>query len=489
MREDIAAQLHLKNPAVLVGTFDRPNLTYRILPRVSLVDQVAEALRRHADRAAIVYCISRKDTESLALDLTAMGIPAKAYHAGLDAKVRTRVQAEFKSEKLNVVVATVAFGMGIDRGDVRCVIHAAMPKTVEHYQQETGRAGRDGLPAECLLLYSAADIIRWQKLMQRGADDSQADPRSVAAGMAIQTELLEHARRLCTSARCRHRSLSEYFGQEYQRPASAPEDRGCGACDVCLHELQGVPDSNDIARKILSCVYRVNQNFGAAHVSDVLRGSKGARVIQLRHHELSTYGLLRDIPKEVLGGYINQLLDQGVLSRSPGEYPVLVLNPESAKVLKGTRTVELVEPKMLADRLDSPVADGAPTPALSSAEIDLFESHRALRRDIAAELAVPPYVIFGDTTLEEMARVRPGSDTAFVSIKGVGQTKLGSFGPRFLSHIRLHCERNGLQLDAVAGSRRHQARVRESKPTRAPPPRSRRRCSPGVCRLIRPRKS
>ncbi len=228
MRDDIAAQLHLKNPAVLVGTFDRPNLTYRILPRVNLVDQVAEALRRHADRAAIVYCISRKDTESLALDLTAMGIPAKAYHAGLVAMVRTRVQGEFKSEKLNVVVATVAFGMGIDRGDVRCVIHAAMPKTVEHYQQETGRAGRDGLPAECVLFYSAADIIRWQKLMQRGADESQADPRSVAAGMAIQTELLEHARRLCTSAaRATGRLSEEYFGQEYHAdPHPAPDGRG-----------------------------------------------------------------------------------------------------------------------------------------------------------------------------------------------------------------------------------------------------------------------
>jgi ATP-dependent DNA helicase RecQ len=506
VRKDIVEQLRLKDPTVLVGVFDRPNLTYRILPRVTLIDQIAEVLRRHTGRAAIVYCITRKDTEQIAADLTALGIEAKAYHAGLDAGVRTRVQADFKNEKLNVVAATVAFGMGIDRGDVRCVIHAAMPKTVEHYQQETGRAGRDGLPAECVLFYSGADAMRWRQIMQRGADESEADRESVAAGMAIQMELLEHARRLCTGTRCRHRSLSEYFGQEYvspglrdpvtttahrlRQPESTTSEAGrdevggtagsCGACDVCLRELKGVEGSNDIARKILSCVYRVGQSFGAAHVADVLRGSGAARIVQLRHHELSTWGLLREVSKERIAGYINQLVDLGVLDRvliegGHGSFPILKLNEESARVLRNERTIELMEAKVAEADAPEPTRprgatyDGPPATPLTPAEVELFDSLRALRRDIAAEMNVPPYVVFADTVLEEMARVRPGSPHSFVCIRGIGQTKLGSFGPRFLEHIRDFCGRNGLGLDAVAGSRPRSLRTREVKEQRTAP--------------------
>jgi ATP-dependent DNA helicase RecQ len=470
VRDDIVAQLRLKEPAVLVGVFDRPNLTYRIQPRVDLLDQVAQALRRHEGRAAIIYCISRKDTEKLAADLTGIGIPARAYHAGLDPRVRTRVQEDFKAERLNVVTATVAFGMGIDRGDVRCVIHAAMPKTVEHYQQETGRAGRDGLPAECILFYSGTDAIRWDQLLLRGAGESSADSESVAEGLAIQRSLLEHARRLCTSARCRHQALSEYFGQEYAPPANNAGTKGCGACDVCLYELDTVPDSTDIARKILSCVYRVGQAWGAAHVADVLRGSKAAKIIERRHHELSTFGLLANMPREAILSFINQLLDQGLLERSPGEFPTLRLTADSAAALKGQRPVELFRPKQLAENNTAPSFDGEPAVPLTAPEVDLFESMRVLRRDIATELNVPPFAVFADTTLEELARVRPGSPASFVCVKGIGQTKLGTFGPRFLAHIRDYCDRNGLALDAVAGSRPRRAVSRPAKGPSRPRP-------------------
>ncbi len=463
VREDIVTQLQLKNPAVLVGVFDRPNLTYRVLPRVGLVDQVSDALRRHHERAAIVYCITRKDTEGLAADLKASGFNAAAYHAGLDAKVRARVQESFKSERLDVVVATVAFGMGIDRGDVRCVVHASMPKTVEHYQQETGRAGRDGLPAECVLFYSAADVVRWQQIMERGAGDSQADADSVAAGLAIQMELLEHARRLCSSARCRHQALSEYFGQAYTiKPG------GCGACDVCLNEIESVDGSQEIAQKILSCVWRVGQRFGAAHVTDVLRGSRGHRILELKHDQLTTFGLLKNMQREALMSYINQLVDEGVLARTPGGMSTLYLTAESGPVLKGQREVVFFTPKETLSAGGGASVDGDTIP-LTPEESELFDSLRALRREIAEGLGVPPYTVFADTTLEEMARVRPGSRESFVCIKGIGTVKLNTFGGQFLDHIRDYCERFGLGLDAVQGSRPRQAKTRDGKVRRPRP--------------------
>ncbi len=457
VREDVIAQLQLKDPVQLVGTFDRPNLTYRILPRIDLVQQVADALRRHEGRAAIVYCITRKDTESLTSDLTALKFRVAAYHAGLDPGVRRKVQDRFRAEQIDCVVATVAFGMGIDRPDVRCVVHAAMPKTVEAYQQETGRAGRDGLPAECVLFYANSDIIRWQQIIERSAAESDADPQAVAQATAVKYELLEHARRLCVSARCRHQALSEYFGQAYAMP-----NGGCGACDVCLHELLALEGSHEIAQKILSCVYRVGQRFGAAHITDVLRGSRGARILELRHDELSTFGLLKGMPREQVMSCINQLVDQGYLDRTPGAMSVLHLNDRSADVLKSRVQVVFVAPK-------ESLTAGGPTEGtpLTADESELFDSLRALRREIATQLNVPPYAVFADTTLEEMARVRPGSPETFISLKGVGESKLASFGDRFLAHIRDYCTRFNLPLDAALGSRPRRA---PSSPVKRPRP-------------------
>ncbi len=341
VREDIIAQLGLRDPVVLVGRFDRPNLTYRVAPRIRLEDQAIEALRRHEGQAAIVYCISRKDTESLAGALRAAGIDARAYHAGMGAEERRRVQDYFRNERLDVVVATVAFGMGIDRGDVRLVLHAAMPKTVEHYQQETGRAGRDGLPAECVLLYSATDAVRWRQLMERAAAEAMAETGEAPSGaLEAQLELLGEMQRFSAGARCRHTFLSEYFGQAYEAPGGEVE--GCGACDVCLSELEEVEGATVIAQKILSCVARVGQAFGAAHVIAVLRGANSAKVRERGHDQLSVYGLLREEPKDVLAAYVGQLVDQELLAVEPGQYPILKLTAGSMDVLRGNREARLV---------------------------------------------------------------------------------------------------------------------------------------------------
>jgi ATP-dependent DNA helicase RecQ len=447
VREDIVAQLRMRDPAVLVGTFDRPNLTYRVLPRVGTgEEQVADILRRHSGEAAIVYCISRKQTEELADALRRKGFGARAYHAGLPVERRGAVQEAFVAEELDIVVATVAFGMGIDRGDVRVVVHASMPKSVEAYQQETGRAGRDGLPSECVLLYSAADVVRWGQLIDRSAAESEVDvPEEV---LRAQRSLLAQMQRLASGSRCRHRALTEYFGQEL------PGD-GCNACDVCLEELEAVPDSTTIARKILSCVARTRPDgaYGAAYIADILRGSSQAKIAERGHHKLSTFGLLRDIDKDQLVGLINQLVDLGALVRDTGDFPVLYLTNAATPILRGeqpvtfwrARAAEIVASQ---DRRRRRVdVTGAATSPLSGEERGLFEDLRQLRRELATRLKVPPYLVFGDAALEEMCRVRPVTLTAFASVKGVGGAKLEQFGDAFTARIRAYCEPRRIATD------------------------------------------
>jgi ATP-dependent DNA helicase RecQ len=430
VRTDIAEQLRLQKPTVLVGTFDRPNLVYRIVPRVDAQTQVLEVLRRHPGDAAIVYCISRNDTEAMAAALRRSGLRAAFYHAGMEADERRRTQDAFASEQIDVVAATVAFGMGIDRSDVRCVIHAAMPKSIEHFQQETGRAGRDGLEAECVLLYSAADVIRWESLIEKSAGDASAARNVIGAAR----ELLEHMRRFCTAVYCRHRKLSEYFGQEYSKA-------NCEACDLCLNEVEGLADATLTAQKILSCVARAGEHFGAEHIVDVLLGADTERVRRWQHEELTTYGLMKGTSRKTLTNMVYQLLDAGLLERSAEERPVLRLNEASREVLRGTRAVRLLQPKLKVkkNRLEEKSWD--------KVDSGLFETLRTLRRQLAEERRVPAYVVFSDATLREMARVRPGSVDALLGIRGVGERKLADLGRRFLEVISNYCRDNRLPLD------------------------------------------
>jgi ATP-dependent DNA helicase RecQ len=439
VREDIVHQLQLRDPVELVGTFDRPELTYRVLPRQDLETQVAAAVHRHPDAASIVYCITRKETEELAAELQQRGIAARAYHAGLPADERTTISADFRAERLPVVVATVAFGMGIDRSDVRLVVHAGMPKSLEAYQQETGRAGRDGLPAECLLLYSAGDAARWRSLLQRSSSEANGDPVALEA----QLQLLQQMQRFAGRARCRHRAISEYFGQRYDEP-------NCGACDVCLDELEEVPDGHVLAQKILSAVVRTGQRFGGNYVIDVLRGRANDKVTSRGHERLPTFGVCRDVPAGRLGNYIDQLIDADLLVRSDGEYPVLSLGQHAMSVLRGEQQAVLRVPKQtLAARGKRQRARAGSDRASEARELDtteqaLFETLRALRRRLASELAVPPYVVFSDATLVAMVQARPATPSALLAVRGVGKKKLESFGDVFLTAIADHGTRQGM---------------------------------------------
>ena len=430
VRADIIEQLRLSKPVVLVGTFDRPNLLYRIIPRINARAQVIEVLRRHPGQAAIVYCLSRNDTETMAETLKANGLRAACYHAGMDADARRHTQEAFSSETLDVVAATVAFGMGIDRSDVRCVIHAAMPKSIEHYQQETGRAGRDGLEAECVLLYSAADVLRWESLIEKSAGDAEAAPEIIAASR----ELLDHVRRLCSGVHCRHGKLSEYFGQEYLKPS-------CEACDVCLNEVEGLADATVTAQKILSCVARAGEHFGAEHIVDVLLGASTDRIRRWHHEELSTYGLMKGTARPALTNMLYQLIDDGLLERTTDERPVLRLTDASREVLRGNRSVRLLQPKtkVKKTRFDEK--------SWESVDTGLFETLRNLRRQLADERRVPAYVLFSDATLRDMARVRPGSPSALLGIRGVGERKLADLGQRFIEVIVSYCRENRLPLE------------------------------------------
>jgi ATP-dependent DNA helicase RecQ len=365
----------------------------------------------------------------------------------MEAEERRRTQDAFASEEIDVVAATVAFGMGIDRSDVRCVIHAAMPKSIEHYQQETGRAGRDGLEAECVLLYSAADFLRWESLIEKSAGDAGAPMEVNAAARA----LLEQMRRFCAGVDCRHRRLSEYFGQRYAKA-------NCAACDLCLNEVEGLADGTVTAQKILSCVARAGERFGAEHIVDVLLGANTERVRRWRHEELSTYGLMKGTNRKTLTNLLYQLLDKGLLERTTEERPVLRLTDASREVLHGQRTVRLLQPKaeVQKTRFDEQSWEGV--------DHGLFDSLRTLRRQIAQERDVPAYVLFSDATLREMARVRPGSKAALLGIRGVGESKVADLGPRFLELIAFYCRAQELPLDVASGSRSPRRRVGKRRP-------------------------
>lgn len=431
VRDDIVSQLRLKDPTIMVGDFDRPNLTYRIFPRVDVYGQTLETISRHKNEAVIVYCISRKDTESMAGYLSSSGVKAAHYHAGMDPADRRRTQDAFAEERIDVVVATVAFGMGIDRSNVRCVIHAALPKSIEHYQQETGRAGRDGLPSECVLFYSASDVIRWEDLIAKSAEEAERAEEIIAA----MKEQLGHIQRYANAMHCRHRRLVEHFGQKYERPS-------CEACDVCLGETEEIAESTVLAQKILSCVARVEQRFGAKHVTDVLVGANTDLIRSFSHDKLSTYGLLKGMDRKELTNLVYQLVDSEVLDRAAGDRPILKLNQASWEVMRGDRAVRLQRLKSDGVKKSRHAED-----AWSGVDAELFEELRKLRHELAQERHVAAYVIFSDAVLRDMAKFRPGSLPTLKCIRGLGDRKIAEYGDAFVACIREYCDKCGVRLD------------------------------------------
>ena len=422
VRHDITTQLGLNGPLELVGSFDRPNLLYRVLPRGVLKRQLLDVLARHRQEAGIIYCTSRREVDALAAWLTSEGTPALPYHAGLGEAERSRHQDAFLTEQVDVIVATVAFGMGIDRSNVRFVVHAGAPRSIEHYQQESGRAGRDGLEAECLLIYSAADFMKWRVMLEGNGELTEA------AGA-----LLRQMERYAASVGCRHQHLAEYFGDRHAGD-------GCSACDYCLDELEPAATPTVLARQILSCVARVGQRFGAMHVAHVLRGHASEQVVARGHQELSTFGLLPHASVAEVRGYIQQLTAFGLLRMTDDAYSVLELTAKGLELLKeetscpGLALARQRPPRKDALRVRSRVE------ADSWQDVDrvLFERLRAVRLETARQRGVPPYVIFHDATLREMARLKPASIDALLSVRGVGARKADDLGDIFLFAIREH---------------------------------------------------
>jgi ATP-dependent DNA helicase RecQ len=440
VRRDIVAQLALKDPVVLVGDFDRTNLTYRVLPRHDVLKQTLEVVARHEGEAGIIYCLRRRDVDELAAALQKKNIKAMPYHAGMSGEERHATQEAFASEQVDVVVATVAFGMGIDRSNVRFVLHTAMPKSLEHYQQETGRAGRDGLEAECVLLYSGGDVVTFKAMLTKSAREAGNE-----AHLPNVFKHLDDMDRYCRGASCRHRALVQYFGQDY-------EAANCNACDLCLGDTEEVPDALIVAQKILSCVARVKEGFGIGQVSAVLRGENNENVRKRGHEKLTTFGLLKGHSKAEVRDWIYQLIGQGTLLQVGEEYPLLRLNEFSWEVMRGQRAVRLVQ-LVRRKKGEAPVKSRAELVSWDGVDRELFEALRRLRRDLARDRQVSPFIVFTDSTLRELARVRPSTPERMRLIPGVGDKRLRDFGARFLALIAEQCQARAVSQDVSSNGR------------------------------------
>ena len=422
VRQDIAGQLRLQRAAVIVGSFDRPNLFYRTQRRHSLLAQVSEVIDRHKNESGIIYCIRRADVDELCASLNARGYAVTPYHAGMDGDDRKRSQDAFFEERSNVMVATIAFGMGIDKSNVRYVVHAGMPKSLEHYHQESGRAGRDGLEAECCIFYSGAGYGTWQMVMR----DMELEPREAAQAMLSQ--MYDY----CTGVTCRHRALLAHFGQE-------PEARDCQACDVCLGNLDCIEDPLPTAQKILSCVLRLDERFGGDYTSLVLTGSREERILANCHDKLSTHGLLSRFSKRVVRDWVEQLAAQGYIEKV-GDYNVLKVIESGRQVLKGKETPRLLKPTERKARKAKAAVVG-----WQGVDEGLFEKLRKLRRRLAEEKHVPAFVVFSDATLRDMARLKPTTAEDFLKVNGVGEKKCEQYAEDFLRAI---AEYRGATTDA-----------------------------------------
>ncbi|MFN9375097.1 MAG: DNA helicase RecQ [Planctomycetaceae bacterium] len=423
VRDDIARELHLVEPQILVGSFDRPNLVYRVQRRTDRLQQILDVLQSKREESGIIYCIRRNDVDEVCAALNREGFRAAPYHAGMSDIARARNQEAFLKDRVRIIVATVAFGMGIDKSDVRFVIHAGAPKSIEHYQQESGRGGRDGLEAECWLFYTAGDFQSWRRL--------QADLPADAYEIALQ--MLAGIERFCTAGNCRHRALVEHFGQDYAQP-------NCQACDACLSELDELPDGLVIAQKILSSVVRQGENFGAEYTSQVLVGATEERILSNGHNRLKTYGLLKGTARKAIREWIEQLVSQGFLERR-GEYNVLGVTAAGRRLLKGE-----LEPRLLRPATEKKTSLATKV-SWEGVDRELFETLRGWRREIAEQRQVPPFVIFSDATLRDLARTLPSTDDGLAKIQGLGTHKREEYGAALLTQIARHCAERELPQD------------------------------------------
>ena len=412
-RLDILHHLQLQNARQVIASFDRPNIRYTVIDKAKPYLQLGAFLDSHDNESGIVYCLSRKRVDEVARKLRLDGLKAAPYHAGLSAAERKQTQEDFIRDDVQIVVATVAFGMGIDKPNVRFVVHYDLPKNLESYYQETGRAGRDGLPAEALLLFGYGDIAMGRGLIEKGNNPEQK---------RIEIHKLNAMVGFAESGTCRRRALLGYFGETLEKD--------CGNCDICLNPPERYDVSED-ARKALSCVYRVGQRFGIGHVIEVLRGAKTQRIFDLRHDQLSTYGIGREQNQDHWSHLLRQLIHYGYLEQDIGNYSILKLTEAARPLLRGEAELTITRPRIKPGRKKRPERK------IVGLEYDqeLFNQLRILRKQIADRDGVPPYVVFGDASLAEMAATLPTDSETFLQVNGVGQTKLQRYGSQFMEEI------------------------------------------------------
>jgi len=430
VRADIVKLLQLRQPACFVASFNRPNLAYRVVAKSKPSAQALEFLRAHPRDSGIIYCQSRKGAEALAARLAQSGIPAKPYHAGLPAGERSENQELFLRDEVRVICATIAFGMGINKPNVRFVLHYDLPKNIEGYYQETGRDGRDGLPGECVLLFSAGDVIKQQRFIEEKKPDEQI----------IAREQLRQIVHYAESGGCRRAELLRYFGETFPSP-------NCGGCDNCLSPRPTF-DGTLAAQKLLSCVYRIRQkshfSVGLNHVVEVLTGAETEKMRHWGHTGLSTYGIGREHSRAEWQAIGRELARLGYLRQAPGKFTTLELTADGLAALRERKKIILTTP--MAAPPSAP--EKMPRAGAIACDEELFERLRRLRKRLADERFVPAYIIFSDVALRQMARYYPASDEEFSRISGVGEKKLAEFGAIFLSEIAAHLQSNPRQIFA-----------------------------------------
>ena len=420
-RIDICQQLKLSKPKVFISTFNRPNIKYMIFERENEIKQLKKFIdQNHSGETGIVYCLSRKKVERVTESLKQLGYNAVAYHAGLTSQKRERAQKKFELEDGLIVVATIAFGMGIDRPDVRFVAHLDLPKSIEGYYQETGRAGRDGEPAEAWMVYGLADVVKLNSMIET----SEADEAYKRVARHKLNEMLT----LCETIKCRRKILLNYFGESTQE--------SCGLCDTCLNPVE-LWDASIEAQKLLSAVYRTGQIYGAGYVIEVLRGSQNERVVRVGHNKLNVHGLGKNLSKSEWNILIRQLLNQGYLRIKDWEYKSLGLTEKSRKILKGQEKVEIRKLSRAAgDSKKSSAKKKSKELLLMHGRDDLFEELRVLRKALAVENGLPPYMVFSDKSLHDMCQLLPKNRENMLMVHGVGQNKYDRYGQDFLKAIR-----------------------------------------------------
>ncbi|MBX3738060.1 MAG: DNA helicase RecQ [Candidatus Didemnitutus sp.] len=424
VRADIVKHLQLREPAVFVASFNRPNLTYRVLPKDQPLKQIIEFVRKREDESGIIYCATRATTERVAEALAGRGFSARAYHAGLDAEERARNQEQFLRDDTKIICATIAFGMGINKPNVRWVIHHDLPKNIEGYYQETGRAGRDSLPSDCLLLFSGGDAAKQTHFIDEMTDEHE---KTVARN---QLRLMMH---YAESAVCRRSELLAYFGEKF--PLGE-----CGACDNCL-EPRETYDGTVVAQKFLSCIYRIRQTgrfgVGLNHIIEVLTGAETEKVLRWNHDQLTTYGIGKELARPAWAAVGRELMRLGYVAQAEGEFPILELTADGMNVLRSREKITLTKPLSLPKAKRVTRREGE----IECDEI-LFARLRELRKKLADERGVPAYVVFGDATLRQLAREYPIDVDQLDGITGIGEKKRAEYGPTFVAAIAQFLDTN-----------------------------------------------